>query len=190
MENGSIKKAGDTADTIREYLATGAERSGESLDGSEGRLGVGDARFWEIRMEDLEGAPTGNLASGHGVRFVLAVRSRRVMKDVRVRLFLSSTLNHRVATFDSLYSGGGVDDLPQDGELVCTVPRVHLAPGRYRVELMLECESSLQDHVTEAGHVDVEEGDFFGSGRPLGMGFQIALTDFSWHVRPVHSLVT
>jgi len=188
MENGTVRKAGPTSDTIREYLAAGASGSGGDLSVTDGRPGAGDARFNAFRIEDEQGEPTGTLASGLSARLVLAVRSARRMKNVRVSIAISSALNHRIATLDSSFFGEPLRELPENGELVCSIPRVHLAPGRYRLELMLEAEGVLQDRVSDAGHIDVEEGDFFGSGRPLGVGFQLALTDFGWHVRPAQTL--
>jgi hypothetical protein len=37
-----------------------------------------------------------------------------------------------------------------------------------------------QDRISDAGFVDVEDGNFFGTGRAVAQGFQVALMDYSW----------
>jgi hypothetical protein len=65
-----------------------------------------------------------------------------------------------------------------------------LAPGRYRLELWLQSATELQDWITDAGMMDVVDGNFFGTGRALPDGYQMALMDFSWKVDSVVAAAT
>jgi hypothetical protein len=68
-------------------------------------------------------------------------------------------------------------------ELICEIPRVHLSPGQYRLEIWISSGSTLQDHVTDASILTVIDGNFFGTGEAVSPGFQVALMDYSWRVR-------
>jgi hypothetical protein len=84
---------------------------------------------------------------------------------------------------NSYFMGIDMAYLPPNGELVCHIPRVHLAPGRYRLEVWVKSNEVMQDRISDAGMIEVTEGNFFGSGRALAEGFQVALMDFEWSAR-------
>lgn len=96
---------------------------------------------------------------------------------------LLDTYDQRIMHLDSRLSGSEMPLLPVGGELVCEIPRVHLAPGQYRIELWLQTSGVVQDHINHAALVEVAEGNFFGTGRALTRGFQVALMDFHWSIR-------
>jgi transposase-like protein len=62
-------------------------------------------------------------------------------------------------------SGSALDMLPASGEVVCHIPELPLAPGRYAFNLYLTVGDGLVDWVQQAGYLDVAAGDYFGTGQ-------------------------
>ncbi|HYO82125.1 MAG TPA: ABC transporter ATP-binding protein [Bryobacteraceae bacterium] len=180
LSGGTVARAGSTEEIIREYLQTTFSDTNSDLTLIRDRKGAGEVRFRSIRFEDEDGMPTSGLVCGKPGRIVLGVSSSRSFRKVRVCVGVMDSLNQRLFYLDSKFVGDELPELPPDGELVCQLPRVHLAPGRYRLEMWLQTASKEQDRLTDAGAVDVEDGNFFGTGRAVAQGFQVALMDYSW----------
>ena len=62
-------------------------------------------------------------------------------------------------------SGSSLDVLPASGEVVCHIPELPLAPGRYAFNLYLSVGGGVVDWVQQAGYLDVSAGDYFGTGQ-------------------------
>ena len=55
--------------------------------------------------------------------------------------------------------------LPASGEVVCHIPELPLAPGKYAFNLFLTVGGGIVDWVQQAGYLDVVAGDYFGTGQ-------------------------
>jgi lipopolysaccharide transport system ATP-binding protein len=62
-------------------------------------------------------------------------------------------------------SGSPVDVLPPCGEVICHIPELPLAPGRYVFNLYSTVGGEVVDWVQQAGYLDVAAGDYFGTGQ-------------------------
>ena len=51
------------------------------------------------------------------------------------------------------------------GSIRCVIPRLPLTQGRYFLTLYLEVNKEAEDWVESAVSLDVEDGDFFGTGK-------------------------
>ena len=68
----------------------------------------------------------------------------------------------------------------QEGNLVCRLPRVPLAPGGYQINAMLTANGGVADQVFAAGNVTVLPGDFFGTGRLASPEGGVVYVDHEW----------
>jgi lipopolysaccharide transport system ATP-binding protein len=180
LNAGRIVASGKTEDVVRSYMAAGSSGVASDLSHIADRKGAGDVRFQSVRLEFEDGQETSALACGQSGAIVLGVRCRRPLPRIRISLTFYDTLDQRIMHLDSKLLGADLPEAPTDGELVCEIPRVHLAPGRYRIELWLQSAGELQDWVSDAGRIDVIDGNFFGTGKALADGFQVAVMDFRW----------
>ena len=183
MDGGQVAQQGATEAVIRAYLSQGAEEASFDLAGARDRSGSGLARLASLTLEDNSGTRIINLSSGHPGRLILGVASRQALPNVRVSVGLIGPVGRRVMTLDSRFTASGIASLPPNGQLVCDIPRLQLAPGSYQLELSLESNGEVVDALDHAGSIEVEDGNFYGSGRAVD-GYQLALTDFRWTVEP------
>jgi lipopolysaccharide transport system ATP-binding protein len=62
-------------------------------------------------------------------------------------------------------SGHPFELLPPKGRVVCHIPQLPLAPGRYVFNLFSTVGGVVADGVTQVGSLNVVAGDFFGTGQ-------------------------
>jgi lipopolysaccharide transport system ATP-binding protein len=188
LSDGRVIYTGETERVIRQYLGGTLDGIVPDLLKINDRKGQGRVKFASIRFEDQHGNPIPGLICGQPARVVLGVKGEQTARRVRVALTFRDHLDQRVMFLDSKLLGFELPELSADDELVCEIPRVHLAPGRYRLELWLQSATELQDWITDSGMLDVIDGNFFGTGRALPDGYQMALMDFNWKIEsPVAS---
>ena len=62
-------------------------------------------------------------------------------------------------------SGHFFEDVPPTGRMICHIPELPLAPGRYVFNLFSTVGGVTADWVQEAGSLHVAAGDYFGTGQ-------------------------
>lgn len=72
------------------------------------------------------------------------------------------------------------ESLPKAGRVYCHLPRFPLMSGRFEVTYTLDVNGLLADRVENALTVDVETGDFFGTGIPNAFGRQGVYVPQTW----------
>ena len=70
---------------------------------------------------------------------------------------------------DELHESRRSTSVPPQGSIRCRIPRFPLIPGTYLIATYVEVGGELADHLTVATQLDVEPGDFFGTGH-TGVG--------------------
>jgi lipopolysaccharide transport system ATP-binding protein len=183
LNSGGLALSGDTDEVIRTYLQSSFAVSASDLSAAP-RTGAGEIRFTSMRFEDEHGNEAPGLISGQSGRIVLSYSARRAFPRVRVCVAFLDSFNQRIMYLNSYFVREDLHELPPGTELVCDIPRVQLSPGRYRIELWIQSSTTqVQDKITDAGHVDVMEGNFFGTGKAVPEGTQLAMMDYSWHLQ-------
>ena len=61
--------------------------------------------------------------------------------------------------------GTPFEGLAPSGEVVCHIPELPLAPGRYVFNLFSTVGGEVADWVQQAGYLNVAAGDYFGTGQ-------------------------
>ena len=94
------------------------------------------------------------------------------MRTATISVGLFTVLGEGVAYLSSEMSGDTLRDLPSQGSFTCAFDAIGVLPGRYMLNVYCVADGLLADWVVDAAVVDVEEGDFFGTGQlpPAGYG--------------------
>ena len=183
LGSGGLSQIGKTDEVIRTYLAGTCSDAAGDLSHIRDRQGDGRIRLSSVRFEDETGFETGTLVSGQSARIVLGFSSEGPMRRLQACVAFLDTLNQHIVSLNSEFLGANMSCGATSGELVCEIPRVHLAPGRYRLEAWIKAADVLEDKISNAGTIEVMEGNFFGTGRAMKEGFQVAVMDFAWKAR-------
>jgi lipopolysaccharide transport system ATP-binding protein len=179
---GAVSHSGPADSVIQAFLEQCSIERDSDLGKVADRKGAGEIRFRSLRFQDVKGDEVGWLTTGEPARIVLGVRSARRHGRVQACFALLDEMNQRVLYLNSYFVGPDLPSLPINGALVCDIPRVHLAPGRYRLEIWVKSEEVMQDRISDIGPVQVRSGEFFPAGECPPPGSSLALMDYSWQL--------
>ena len=168
LEGGRVKERGPIDDVVQNYMQnlTNKIQNGD-LSKATNRNGTGGLRFSYFRLEDADGNLLSTAASGMDVTLVLGYRKQSGLnlRNVDVGISLHSMQDQMLFVLYSSYTGRTFDHMPDHGEFRCKIERLPLTPGRYYVGGRVTAGGEELDCPRDGvGVVDVETGDFFGTG--------------------------
>ncbi len=137
LDRGRVAREGPAREIVSHYLATALPQAAQELPLAErtDRTGSGKVRFTSFHVEDGDGTPVTHVASGRDVGFVLGYEAAGAGPSSSVDVGISVHSRHDTTLFVlySSYSGRTLRVEGPAGAFRCTIPRLPLAPGRYRV---------------------------------------------------------
>ena len=185
LRRGQISAVGPTYDVLAEYQSDPEIRSLSELS-TANRHGEGSAQIVAGRLTDTEGATTNILRCGDDVRIAIEYRSSKTaqLRACRLSIAFADLLGHPLFICSTELTNPELTTLPPAGELTCCIHRLPLTPGRYQLNLYLECDGAVQDDLEHAAEVEVVDGDFYGTGRncPPGWEGRAVLSDYRWEL--------
>jgi len=167
LSGGKLAASGPPRNLVEQYLAAVMTRDAGSLEHRSDRRGSGQLRFSGFSLEDSDGKPIDFALSGQDINLAISYRSDADVPiaglDVHVTFY--TALDQFMFTCSSEGSGYHLKVSPATGRVVCHIPELPLAPGRYSLTLLARIRGAVADWVTEAAYLTVEAGDYFGTGR-------------------------
>jgi len=186
LESGSVAGIGDTSSVVRTYLEKVLPFAIEKVPLAQraNRSGNGKVRFTGFHVEDLGGNRLSTVSSGRDTVFVFDFCCPDGDTPKAVDMGFSAHCGTQdLFVLYSSYMGQTFGVVPPKGQFRCTIPRLPLAPGRYRIGARVTVGGDEADWPRDGvGYVDVEAGDFFGTGR-RGFGGKVPfLVAGNWRV--------
>jgi lipopolysaccharide transport system ATP-binding protein len=186
MEQGRVKLIGPTDEVVQQYLAEGMQSGLTNLAERTDRKGSGKVRFTDAWIEDKHGHRLSCAASGQDIKLCLAydLLPGGSVKDIQVAIGIYSSTGVCVTELCNAYSDSAFASLGgRSGVVECRLPRLGLNRGRYTYNIIAEGGHEVFDYVTDAGVLDIEAGDFFGTGKIASDDRRLVLFDQHWAVR-------
>ena len=183
MDSGRRVEDGPTSQTISHYQKSVIEAAASDLATRKDRKGEGYVRFTRLQLLDENGREQGVFFSGRPLRVRMHYRSlgNKPLVSSRVSLsfdgwgkvyFLASTELH---TDESL-------TLAPEGHLDCLIEELPLSLGSYYLSPFFEVNGVIQDWLDAAATLQVEDGNFYGTGKdyPAGWEGKTVLVKHTW----------
>jgi lipopolysaccharide transport system ATP-binding protein len=168
LDKGRIIERGSATEMVSKYLRRQSKAGEVALQNFENRTGNRQILFTSFHLEDEKGRRVSVVQSGQSVTLVLGYRcpDGAVKKTVNVGFGLHSTTNDRLIILYASHTGQEFDGVPERGEFRCRVTRLPLNPGRFYLFPRIEINGVEADFPRDGvGYIDVEAGDFYGTGR-------------------------
>jgi len=121
--------------------------------------------FQTLWIRDFEGRPRDIITSGEDVVFVIQYETQEPIQNPAVGIIFSCEAHGRLAFLQRQIQHSNIRSLPKSGELVCTVPCLRLATGRYTLSLGFSSGGRQIDWIEDQIDFHVDPGDFFGTGQ-------------------------
>jgi lipopolysaccharide transport system ATP-binding protein len=186
LNAGQLVSMGETVSIVNQYLSTGYTGEMSDLGSHTKRSGDGRLRFIESWIEDDTGNRIVIAQSGQTIKIVLRYKQMtpEPIKNLQVAIGLSTLGNVRVSELCNSFSGYFFDEtIPYEGKIECILPKLPLNSGRYTYNIIAEkANGVIFDYIMDAGVLEVEAGDFFGTGRISSDNTRLILMEQEWSV--------
>lgn len=183
MEAGHCEQDGPTSKTIARYQETVVQTAVADLSSRTDRKGAGFVRFTRIQTLDQHGNERAVFFSGKPLRVRLHYRASAA--DALVNSRISLTFNGWGKTYflasTELHSDQPLTLAPE-GFVDCVVEELPLSLGTYYLGPFIEVNGIVQDWLDAAVTLQVEDGNFYGTGKdyPLGWDGKTVLVKHRW----------
>jgi lipopolysaccharide transport system ATP-binding protein len=165
LSEGRIVADTTAMQAVRAYVTRMTDAMVKPLAERTDRRGNGSARFTDSWMEDGAGTRISEIIAGQTVRFCLAYRAQRPLRNVIAAFNLWEDPGDALVNCDTRHSIWNPECAPEEGVFVCEVEQFPLRPGRYTATIFLGAEQKTADAVEGAFVVEVIDGDFHGTGK-------------------------
>lgn len=165
LAGGQVEFAGSVQDCVRHYLGNMDKNGGGRIDlpFESTRAGAGHARLTAIELLNAANAVTPVIDAGAPA--TVRLHCNHVLPGLRCLFTFYDVLGQPLATFNSNLGGDGDTRGSSGSVFSCHLPELLLVPGRYRLNVSLETNAGLEDHI-EAGLIfDVVSAS--SRGRPV-----------------------
>lgn len=192
IENGRLTFDGDTSAGVRQYIQSQEtellHRSSISALSDDGD----DFRFMALTLKSSHGEQVTTVSTGDVLSIVFSYIKRDRCPGLEIVMSIYDELGIAVCNFSTRltkkrFSGDGVDaEQLTTGSagvqaLTCTIDRVPLLPGRYRINILARNGPDCLQYIADAMKFDVISGDYFGTGKLPEIG--AVAVDHHWHDR-------
>jgi lipopolysaccharide transport system ATP-binding protein len=185
LERGRVVYTGSVKDAIRIYMTQVLSTvTATSLQDREDRAGTGALRLTSFRVEDEAGTPVVGARTGETCTLVFDYEcpSGQPQRNVTASFAVQTASGAPLILHRTNFTSEDFELVPTEGSIRCTIPRFPLVPGAYLLATSVEVGGELADHLTVAAQLDVEPGDFFGTGHTGIAGHSPFLIEGSWTI--------
>jgi lipopolysaccharide transport system ATP-binding protein len=168
LEHGAVRACGAVSPVVDAYLAESHRRADAPVDERSDRGGNGELRFTRVALRaGVRASESARPMAGTPLEIGLGYTAAHAgpLKNVRIAVLVLDSLGSRVFATDTRLVNADFAELPPAGELVCAIPDLPLAAGRYQLNLWATVGESIADHLEDATTLAVEDGNVFGTGR-------------------------
>jgi len=190
LEEGYLKKTGLTSEIISHYLAIGSTLASEtSISKRTDRKGSGHAKFLSLQVftSDVNLKAADIILSGQDIIFKIGYRvepKNAPLKNVTTGIQIFSGNGTFLFAMNNHVKNQAFPILEGEGYLYCKMPRCPLMPGTHYLTLVMNDNNGIVDLVEQAAVLNVEAGDFYGTGTVNSYGRQGLFVDHQWAETP------
>lgn len=105
-----------------------------------------------------------SITCGEEVDIQIDYKSKESIHDAIMGLAFTDNNKQFVTFFNNKITGKVYKELPNEGSLICHIPKLPLMPGWYNITISLMSGGRMIDQVVDAVRILVKKGDFYNSG--------------------------
>jgi len=181
LHQGGLMFCGTIGDTIRNYIGQVKTLTSTEVGKRKDRTGSQWLKFTKVVIYDSQGDEIHRVMSGQDISIRLYYESEKEMQNALV--FVSFNLRNNqgflLTNLNSVDSGFARLDIYRRGYFECQWPKFNLRLGEYDCNLYCSINDDIVDWMQSAFIINVEDGNFFQSGKLVGAQGDI-LIHHSW----------
>ena len=181
VQNGKISFDGNTDASIEAYMNSIYSYACMRLADRDDRKGTGSILFEDVTITDSGGKNAETLVSGEAYHFNFSYKARaRLRGEIICAFNIMDGLGNCLVNFSSINATGKTLKAYESGVFKCTIEKLQLRSGRYHCNLFCSSAGEVADWISTAFTVQVQDGDFYGTGRLPDQTQGLFLCDCNW----------
>ncbi|MBK8227372.1 MAG: ABC transporter ATP-binding protein [Flavobacteriales bacterium] len=165
LKHGQVQAQGEAGTVITEYLRSSSDAARQDLALRQDRQGNGAVRFMSFSITDDQGRGLAALQCGSPAALHFDFEAAGAVHDLHLAIGIDDELGTRVAQFNNEATGQVFVDAAGKRRITISIPKCALRNGRYTFTLFSSVAGDTADYLFNAGSFDVEDGDFYGTGK-------------------------
>ena len=185
LQKGQLIKQGSPEEVIDYYYNnTATARAAQSNVLNVANRVFGDGRFTVEAYEiiNAKGQVVESVETGSDITIRLYYKTTEDGYNPVVMLRIKNNIDQVLFSCFSRNSYGQMMKLKRDGYIDCFIPKLPLITGVYSIDTSLKFQSEVTDEIHSGIRLQVERGDFFGTGRVNEDFTNGMLVQHSWQV--------
>ena len=183
LQQGQITCEGHPADVVDFYLRNAAMATGSTAQFSlTNRKGNGKFTVTNFEVLNRKMEPVVVLETGMEANIRISYKAAESNPNPVINILISNSYQQVIGNLLTRIAHKGVMKLGTEGQVICHLPKLPFLPGRYTVDVILKYDHDLTDHIEGLTILDIEKGDFYGTGKVLESMKDGMLVDHQWKV--------
>jgi lipopolysaccharide transport system ATP-binding protein len=182
LNDGKIVYQGDINNAITYYIQKNDENKNIDLQKREDRRGNQILKFSKVAFFNKNKEEIDRIILGQKVIIRIYYKSLREFKDadVSVAFNIRTNLGYLLTNLNSNDVGNNKMDIFKEGFFECTWPKFNLRSGMYDCAVICLINQNVADWIQSAFTIEVEDGDFFGTGKVIERSQGDFLVNYFW----------
>lgn len=180
LKNGKIELNKSDVKTAIEYYTTTTSENITHISQRTDRIGNQKIAATSVRFLNGKDKDIKVISSGEYIKIIIYYKFFSAVNNVSVALSFNSILGeNKIILWSELLNK--TYRVSKDGKFECILPKFPLSPGTYSVNIFIrEQNGEIIDWIIDAFLLEVQEGDFFKTGRLTPLSHQSVLVDHDW----------
>ncbi|MFB3764918.1 MAG: ABC transporter ATP-binding protein [Methanotrichaceae archaeon] len=189
LDKGKVICSGEVKDVIAEYVKDVFFINHSSLSDRSDRVGNQLLKFTKVEVSDSNGNKINQVISGESIYFRIYYESLKSIKEAQVNIAFNvkTELGYTLTNLNSVDSGFETLDIFKEGFFECFWPKFNLKAGSYSCALFCSINGQIADWIQDAFTINVENGDFFGTGKIIDRSQGELLIEHYWKCHEVET---
>jgi lipopolysaccharide transport system ATP-binding protein len=163
LNNGHIIYDAETKEGISKYLQINILQDFNVNLNDQKRVGIGDIKFISISLNKNQ-----QITTGSDLNITIKVKNNtdKEIRNVRIDIGIDTSQSFRIAHLSSYTLNKTISLLPYfESEIKYSITSLQLVADRYSLTFYCEASGQTQDWIKNAFYFDVENGDFYKTGK-------------------------
>ena len=172
----------DSETAISHYLERIFVRSENKVGERKDRSGLGQVRITDFKMTNEKGEEQTVFVSGQKIQFRMYYEWTQPVdaQNLAAAISLTNSEGLLVSVLSTDFKNFYVRNGAMKGCIVCELEKLPLSEGNYSLNIILRNNNVIQDWIKEADMLQVENGDFYGTGRSIESSHKSMLIEQEW----------
>jgi lipopolysaccharide transport system ATP-binding protein len=188
LDKGKISFSGEIDQVISKYLTPSLQMNKNQPGQTDlttrlDRRGNQKLKFEEVIIADFNGNSLSSVLSGQDIKFIFRYKTNSSFtpKFINIAFNVINSLGIHVTNINSKDIGKQTLSVFESGQFECNWPRFNLRSGTYSCNLFCEIDGEIVDWIQSAFHIEVEDGDYYGTGSVIERAAGEIFVTYDWN---------